>query len=237
MLNNPSILGTPAPRLNPRPRPRYPAQAGPSRHFLHSRPAFPFTRIVAGFTQDRDVRRRAGAKKFRPSARRRAYHRGMSQTLSWIVLADGSRGRILVQERLGEPLRRAFDEEDLSGGRELSHELGDDRPGRFSDGKSGQRHAMEPRADPHDKAERAFCRFVAALVSRAALERRFQRLILVAPPHMLGDLRKALSPHARNLVSAEFAKNWLRFDDVDIARGLGDALKSPLATGFVPSGL
>ncbi len=155
----------------------------------------------------------------------------MPQTLSWIVLADGSRGRILVQERLGEPLRRAFDEEDLSSGRELAHELGDDRPGRFADGRSGHRHAMEPRTDAHDKAERAFCRFVAEIVSRAALERRFQRLILVAPPHMLGDLRKALSPHARNLVSAEFAKNWLRFDDGDIARGLGDALRSPLATG------
>lgn len=161
----------------------------------------------------------------------------MPQSLSWIVLADGSRGRILVQERLGVPLKRAYDEEDLAGDRSLSHELGHDRPGRFADGKSGHRHALEPHQDPHDKAEQAFCQFVADLINRAARARRFQRLILVAPPQMLGNLRKTLEPHARALVSAELAKNWLRLADAEVARGLGDALKSPMATQLVHSEL
>ena len=148
------------------------------------------------------------------------------QTMTWIVLADGARGRILVQERIGSPLRRAFDEEDLAG--ERRREPASERPGRS---------IYDPRSDPQDKAERAFCLFVAGLVSRAALERRFERLILVAPPQMLGDLRKALSPHARNLVTSELAKNWLRLPDVEVAAHLRDALRSPMASHFVPSGL
>lgn len=149
----------------------------------------------------------------------------MPQSLSWIVLADGSRGRILVQERLGAPLKRAYDEEDLAGDRAL--EPAHDRPGRV---------ALEPHEEPNDKAAHAFCQFVADLVNRAARAGRFQRLILVAPPHMLGNLRKSLAPHARALVSAEFAKNWLRFGDGDVARGLGEALLSPMATQLVHSG-
>ena len=54
---------------------------------------------------------------------------------------------------------------------------------------------------------------------------------------MLGDLRKCLSPHARNLVSGEFAKNWLRLTDGEVAEHLGDALRSRLASNFVPSGM
>jgi protein required for attachment to host cells len=145
----------------------------------------------------------------------------MTQSLSWIVLADGSRGRILVQERLGAPLKRAYDEEDLADDRTLAP-----APGR----------AAEPHEEPNDKAEHAFCQFVADLINRAAKARRFQRLILVAPPHMLGGLRKSLAPQARALVSAELTKNWLRLTDADVTRGLGDALLSPMATQLVHSG-
>lgn len=142
----------------------------------------------------------------------------MPQSLSWIVLADGSRGRILVQERLGAPLKRAYDEEDLADDRTLAP-----APGHAAD-------------NDDDKAEHAFCQFVADLINRAAKARRFQRLILVAPPHMLGGLRKSLIPQARALVSAELAKNWLRQTDADVARGLGSALLSPMATQVVHSG-
>jgi protein required for attachment to host cells len=142
----------------------------------------------------------------------------MPQSLTWIVLADGTRGRILVQERLGAPLKRAYDEEDLVDDRTIE-------PARVAAAHDGP-----------DRPELAFCQFVADLINRAARARRFQRLILVAPPHMLGNLRKSLAPHARALVSAEFTKNWLRLADTDVARGLGDALLSPMAAQLVHSG-
>lgn len=147
----------------------------------------------------------------------------MAQTLSWIVVADASRGRILVQERLGAPLRRAYDEEDLV-------DAGRGRPGR-----SGARHPVAAAEAP--PAAPTLTDFIADIVSRAARERRFQRLILIAPPQMLGELRKSLTPHARALVSAEIGKDLVRLRDIDIADHLGPALLSPMATPLLPSSL
>src|SRR5262245_39412972 len=109
----------------------------------------------------------------------------MARTMTWIVVADGSRGRILVQERLGSPLRRAFDEEDLVA-----------RPRTRADIPTGE-DGPDPPAGP------ALAPFIADIVNAAARERRFERLIVVAPPQLLGDLRRALTPHARALVSTE----------------------------------
>ncbi len=44
-------------------------------------------------------------------------------------------------------------------------------------------------------------------VSRAALEKQFDRLILAAPPRTLGILRKSLSSHATERVIAELDKD------------------------------
>jgi protein required for attachment to host cells len=56
----------------------------------------------------------------------------------------------------------------------------------------GARHAIEPRQDPHEAAERAFARGLADRLEAAAAAGRFERLILVAPPKFLGHLRAAL---------------------------------------------
>lgn len=152
-----------------------------------------------------------------------------SYTPTWIVLVDGSRGRILVQEAPGAALTRPFGD-GFTSGRELNHEVGEDRPGR-SRGFAGAsaRHAFEPRTNPHDKAETEFSSQVAAFVDRGVGDRRAQRVILVAPPRALGDLRKALSPRAYARVHAEISHDWLDLPDNEVAARLGDALRSPMA--------
>ncbi|MCY1061215.1 host attachment protein [Nannocystis sp. SCPEA4] len=151
-------------------------------------------------------------------------------TPTWIVLMDGSRSRILVQEAPGAALTRPFGD-GFTSGRELSHELGDDRPGRArASAGAVARHAFEPRSNPHDKAEQEFSNQIAALVDRGIAERLAQRVILVAPPHAMGDLRKALSPRAYARVQAEIVHDWIDLPDDDVAARLGDALRSPMAT-------
>jgi protein required for attachment to host cells len=151
-------------------------------------------------------------------------------TPTWIVLMDGSRGRILVQEQPGAALARAFGD-GFTSSRALSHEVGEDRPGR-NRGSAGAtaRHALDPRTNPHDKAEHEFCAEMAKFVDRGVQAGRVERLILVAPPHALGDLRQTLSPQAIERVQTEVARDWLDLADTDIEARLGDALRSPLAT-------
>lgn len=152
-------------------------------------------------------------------------------TPTWIVLMDGSRGRILVQDAPGAALTRPFGD-GFTSGRELSHEVGEDRPGR-SRGFAGAsaRHAFEPRSNPHDKAELEFSGQIAAFVDRGVGDRRVQRVILVAPPRAMGDLRKALSPRAYARVHTEISHDWLDLPDHEVAARLSNALFSPLSTG------
>lgn len=151
-------------------------------------------------------------------------------TPTWIVLMDGARSRILVQEAPGATLTRPFGD-GFTSGRALSHELGDDRPGRSrAFAGAAARHVFEPRSNPHDRAEHEFCGQIAALVDRGIGERLAQRVILVAPPHAMGDLRKALSPRAYARVQTEIAHDWLDLPDDEVAARLGDHLLSPMAS-------
>ena len=51
---------------------------------------------------------------------------------------------------------------------------------------------MEPRTDPQRYAEYAFARDLSDHLEKAANEHRFDRLVLVAAPKALGDLRGLL---------------------------------------------
>jgi protein required for attachment to host cells len=92
----------------------------------------------------------------------------------------------------------------------FSRDLKSDHPGRAFDTGSGARHAMEPRHDPHRYEKEHFARQVAQVINDAARRKEFQRLVLVAPPKTLGDLRAELDDHARRLVVGEVPHDLIR---------------------------
>jgi protein required for attachment to host cells len=124
---------------------------------------------------------------------------------TWVLVADGQRGRIYASEAPGAGL--------VAVGEELSHELppsremGTDKPGRSFDSLGGQRHALAPRADWHDQAKEQFARDLAKRLDEAALRGEYDRLVLVAPPAALGELRAAIGTAASERVVAELGKD------------------------------
>lgn len=145
-------------------------------------------------------------------------------TPTWIVLVDGSRGRIVVQDAPGAPLTRPFGD-----GFTSTRALGDSGEGRLNGfgGDSPARISFEPRVP--ERAEPAFSAQVASFLDRSVGERRVGRVIIVAPSHALSELRKALSPRAYARVQTEIARDWLDLTDVDIGARLGDVLLGPTA--------
>lgn len=98
-------------------------------------------------------------------------------------------------------------------------EQGTDRPGRFADGASGSHRSAVEQTDWHDRAESAFAGEVAQLLAarnRSAPE----QLIVVAPPRMLGDLRKKLSSQVAATVIAEIDKDLVSQPVDQIERSL-----------------
>mgnify|MGYP001810037720 CR=1 FL=1 len=116
----------------------------------------------------------------------------MHGKVDWAVIADGGRMRIL-ERAPGVPWREVEAEAMEHHGRP-SRDMGSDRPGRVRESVGGGRHAVEPRQDLHDAAESAFARAVAARLEHAAGEGRYERVLVIAAPAVLGRLRHAIGP-------------------------------------------
>ncbi len=143
---------------------------------------------------------------------------------TWVVIADGARARIVATEGPGTglvPLR----EMESAASRTPTRELGVERPGRAFESADVMRHAIEPRVDWHRFEKQQFARDIAAIVDGALGRRRFDTLVLVAPPRTLGDLRKALAPGTRAKVTAELAKDLTNVPLHALPRYLGDVVR------------
>lgn len=144
---------------------------------------------------------------------------------TWVVIADGMHARILSQDRHGAPLAPALDQELFNpAAHGFSRDLKSDAPGRAFNTGSGGRHSMEPPTDPKTREKELFARRVAELINDAAGRKEFQRLILVAPPKILGALRANLDSHAKKLVAGEIHHDLVRTPVSEIERHLAKVL-------------
>ena len=139
----------------------------------------------------------------------------MHPTVTWILVADGQRARLVENKGPGKGLQPVT-AEPLLHPDPPSRDLGTDRPGRVAESVGGARHAVEPRTDPHRDEKRRFARELAERLDRAAAEGAYTRLILVAPPQMLGDLRDVLTSRTRALVAAEIDKDLTKATDAEL---------------------
>lgn len=147
----------------------------------------------------------------------------MKSVRSWIVVADGAHARILENNGPGKGLTPLTAEE-ANRKPKPSREIDADRPGRSHDRMGPGRHAMEPPSDAHRTEKRRFAENLAQRLNTAILQKRYDRLILVAPAKTLGDLRQALSKEAAACVQGELAKDLTPIADRDLAAHLNDVI-------------
>jgi len=99
-------------------------------------------------------------------------------------------------------------------------DLESDRPGRRFGGSSGVRHGGVQQGHHHGVGERSterhglskFAKNIAKRIDAERLKREFDRLILIAPPKMLGLLRQELPAETKSLLAGEIAKDLVRQD-------------------------
>ena len=147
----------------------------------------------------------------------------MKPTRTWILICDAARARTFLNLGPNTGL-------ELIGGMTMetehhrAREIGADKPGRSFESVGMARHAISPRSDPERLEEQ---RFAASLVSRLDKEAEhasFDKLVLVAPPTMLGDLRAALTPRLAQRVVATLDKDLTKFPVVKLAGHLSEVL-------------
>jgi protein required for attachment to host cells len=152
----------------------------------------------------------------------------MRSDRTWIVIADGAHARVLEHSddspKLEAVESMAFDV-DLPPTREIVS----DRPGRTFDSKGNARHAKAGRSDPHRELKRGFAKKLAGALQESLAKKRYEHLVLVAPPTTLGDLREALTKGVRVLVAAEVAQDLVKTPKSQLLRHLRDVLPAKAA--------
>jgi protein required for attachment to host cells len=135
-------------------------------------------------------------------------------TRTWLVIADG--GRAKVMEADGRRGFRPVDDMTLAIDLPKSRDILADRPGRTFDSVGAGRHAKENPTDPHRQLKREFAGTVVGHLRKAMLAKRFDRLILVAPPAFLGDLREELPKDLENKVAGEVTSDLTNTPESDL---------------------
>lgn len=108
----------------------------------------------------------------------------------------------------------------FTGEHAATHDLVSDREGRAHESVGASRSAMEARSDPHRELKRKFADRLAGELASAL--GKYDRLILVAAPVTLGDLRSAISDHVRAKVMGEVDLDLTKTPDHEIAAHLKD---------------
>lgn len=122
----------------------------------------------------------------------------------WVVVADGEKALFLRNEGDAmHPHLEVFRE--MAQENPATREQGTDKPGRRNDTGEHHRSGVEE-TDWHEIGKERFAKDIAARLYKYAHAGRFDKLVLVAPPTVLGDMRKELHPEVADRIVKEIPK-------------------------------
>ncbi|MBY0381760.1 MAG: host attachment protein [Xanthobacteraceae bacterium] len=106
-----------------------------------------------------------------------------------------------------------------------TREQGSDRPGRVHESLSSRRSGIEG-TDWHTLEEHKFVAEVTAALERYVRDENPKKVILVAPPRVLGDLRSQLAADVKKRVVAEIEKDLTKHPVNEIEKYLLDSAEA-----------
>jgi len=150
----------------------------------------------------------------------------------WVLVADGEKALFLHNKGDAEypnleVVREMRDENPPT------REQGTDQPGRYFDGGGNVHKSGFAETDWHRIEKERFAEDIAERLYKMAHNGRFEKIVLVAPPVVLGALRRALHKEVDARVAGEVPKTLTNHTVFDIEKTLtnGGAPTSPLQGG------
>jgi protein required for attachment to host cells len=132
----------------------------------------------------------------------------------WYVIADGAPARFVERDEQGHFHTVANFVSTALHKRERA--LGTDKPGRATESALPMHHAIESRGSLVEEAKQDFIRSVADALASEHGQGRFDRLILVAPPRVLTELKDKLDEPVAESVVTELQKDLTKVPDRDL---------------------
>jgi protein required for attachment to host cells len=138
-----------------------------------------------------------------------------------ILVGDGEKAIFLRNigslQQLKLTVERVLDQENPP-----TREQGTDRPGRSHSSDGNSRSAMEE-TDWHQLAEDRFAAQISQALYKLTRARRFDELIVVAPPKVLGELRDSFHKEVSARITAEIPKELTNHSLPEIEKLLASA--------------
>lgn len=140
-----------------------------------------------------------------------------------IIVADASRVRAFTTEDRGATLH------ELPGGLDAlppapAHHHGHGGPEKHHANIHARRPAMDPNADPHQKAEDKLAVDLANRLEGLVSDQAYAGLVIFAPPVFLGNLRRDLSGGLTKKIIHEAPKDLVKSSLEDIRKHVNEAL-------------
>ena len=143
---------------------------------------------------------------------------------TWVLIADGEKALFLRNLTDAEnPHLDVVREEEQEN--PPSREQGTHAPGRFNDGPNVQRSAVQD-TDWHQLAKERFAKDLADILYKQAHRGDFDRLVLVADPSTLGELRDELHQAVIDKVVGEVPKTLTNHPLDDIEKIVSEDLQA-----------
>lgn len=133
--------------------------------------------------------------------------------LTWILTADGHHARVWEWKSREQPLTLVPDfVRQVENASKFSRDMKSDRPGRSFASTGMGRSSIEPKSDPHTHEKDEFARTLASDLHEALQAHRFRKLVVIAPPHMLGSLRQNFSTQLTQVIAGQSDKDYMNAD-------------------------
>ncbi len=145
----------------------------------------------------------------------------------WILVCDSARGR-LFETNGAEPAWKLLEVFGHAASRSKASELVSDHSGqRSSLGASVHHNALAPSSSPKEVEKGHFGHTLALMLDQGMRSQRFDRLVLVAPPHFLGMLKNELTPELEKHLMVSIDKDLTHIDAPELAERLRETVRIP----------
>jgi protein required for attachment to host cells len=136
-------------------------------------------------------------------------------TITWVLVADGSRARLFESTRRDEPLHQleSFLNPDV---RASARQFTTDHPPTVNESVGFARHSIEPHTTLRSKQTMRFARTLAAALERGRTERRYERLVVAAPARFAGALHGQCAKPLRDSITAEIHRDLVTLSPTEI---------------------
>ena len=140
-----------------------------------------------------------------------------------IVVADSSRARIFTADSAHAPLNE-IETMAHPEGRMHEQNMVSDMPGKDSGKGGGGDHAYQEKIEPKKQEMIEFAKRIADYLDGARNANKLDKLLIVAAPAFLGELRTHLSAETSKKIAFELDKNLAQHDVEDIRKHLSKFL-------------